>query len=236
MVLNYKGIPYTQSWVSYPDIRPLLKNLSVPPNAGEIYEYTLPAIVHPSCSTPTNHSTVLMDSLAIAIHLEEVFPSPSLFPSGNASYALALATHRVISNVVRAAQEFVVPSTALILDKRGREYFVETRSREFGKPLAEVRPKDEETVKVKEEAVLKELSVLVKMLKGKLGKEGPFLEGERISYGDFYIVSYLAWFQRVERKLWERMVAMGDRELETLWHACLPLLEGQGEEKEWDIL
>ncbi|KIM95771.1 hypothetical protein OIDMADRAFT_106317 [Oidiodendron maius Zn] len=177
MVLNYKGIPYTQSWVSYPDIRPLLKNLSVPPNAGEIYEYTLPAIVHPSCSTLTNHSTVLMDSLAIAIHLEEVFPSPSLFPSGNASYALALSTHTVISN-------------------RGWEYFVETRSREFGKPLAEVRPKDEETVKrLGEDA------------EGKLGKEGPFLEGERISYGDFYIVSYLAWFQRVERKLWEKMVS-----------------------------
>ncbi|KAJ5119703.1 hypothetical protein N7448_010372 [Penicillium atrosanguineum] len=29
--LNFKGIPYTQSWISYPDIKPLITGLDLPP-------------------------------------------------------------------------------------------------------------------------------------------------------------------------------------------------------------
>lgn len=131
------------------------------------------------------------------MHLEDVFPSPSLFPSGNASYALALATHKVISNVVQAAQELVIPNVAPILDERGREYFNETRIRQAASRGA--TQKEEGQILERKNAVLKELSVIIGMLEGKRDKSGPFFEGKKISYADFCIVCYLAWFQRVER-------------------------------------
>jgi hypothetical protein len=47
MILNFKGNRYTQSFISYPDIKPLLRNLEVPALSPGI-PYTLPAILHPA--------------------------------------------------------------------------------------------------------------------------------------------------------------------------------------------
>lgn len=70
MVLNYKGIPYTQTFISYPDIAPLLKKLEVPPNSKGML-YTLPGIVHKS-SVASNPFGAMIDSFPIALHLDQV--------------------------------------------------------------------------------------------------------------------------------------------------------------------
>ncbi|KLJ09074.1 hypothetical protein EMPG_15502 [Blastomyces silverae] len=72
------------------------------------------------------------------------------------------------------------------------------------------------------------------MLKGN-GGAGPFFEGERAGYADLVFVAYLAWFERGDRGDWERVVGVGDGEIRRLWDACVPWIEGQGEEREFVV-
>jgi hypothetical protein len=61
MVLNYKRIPYTQSFISYPDIQPLALSLSILPLPGLAQPYTLPAVVSPSVPESINSSHAMND-------------------------------------------------------------------------------------------------------------------------------------------------------------------------------
>jgi glutathione S-transferase len=234
LVLNFKGIRYSQSWIPYPDIAPLLKSLNVPPLKKGGIPYTLPAIIHtPSISNP---SGAMNDSFPIALHLEELFPAPeypSLFPS-EGSFALALAVQKLISGAIAKGFTIVVPKVADILEPRCSEFFHRTRTATFGKPLSEVAPKPEQLEKTWK-PLRAELEVLASMLKGKKGKSGPFLEGEKAGYGDFLIVSFLAWFERADPKDWEKLIAIGDGEFKRLYEACRPWLDGQGEERPWNV-
>ncbi|PYH41929.1 glutathione S-transferase family protein [Aspergillus saccharolyticus JOP 1030-1] len=231
MVLNYKGLPYTQTFISYPDIAPLLSHMGVAPQP-EGRPYTLPAICHPA-SLPKHPSGTLMDSFAIATHLEEAFPgTPSLFPSGDASYALALAVSKLMGAVWIHAVPLVVPRVADFLDPRGREYFIKTRSAQFGKPLSEVRPRDPQEIERAVAAMKRDMAVLVMMLRGRANKAGgPFFEGNTPGYADFLVVAVLAWFERIDKMVWEEMLGVGTGEVRALWEACLPWVDGQGEEK-----
>ncbi|CAI7667634.1 unnamed protein product [Penicillium manginii] len=232
-VLNFKGIPYTQSWISYPDIAPLLKSLDVAPNATGT-PYTLPAIIHKDSIT-TNPHGALMDSLPIVLHLDKIFPSPPLFPSGDASYALLVALGKVVGAMGPAVRQLIVPNVPQHLDPRGQEYFNRTRAETFGKPLSEVRPKDQAGVDEIWKIVEAESETLVKMLKGRDGKRGPFFEGEKAGYADLMICCIFAFFERMDSAFFEKLMGLGDGEVKALWDACRPWLEGQGEEKEWPI-
>ncbi|CAG8910121.1 unnamed protein product [Penicillium egyptiacum] len=240
MVLNFKGIPYTQSWVSYPDIAPLLKAHGVPPTkssalpGNSAVHYTLPAISHKGSIT-SNPEGVLMDSEPIAMYIDKLYPSPPLFPSGDASYSLMVAVQKIVSSIRPSMISLVIPNVPSGLDERGREYFIRTRSEAFGKPLSEVRPTDEAELLALRQLIEKEAETLVKMLKGRDGKKGPFLEGERAGYADIILASLLAFFERFDRGTFEKILVLGDGELESLYEACLPWLEGQGEDKEWPI-
>ena len=234
MVLNFKGIPYTQSFVSYPDITPLLSSLSVTSWPEGPFAYTLPAISHPA-SVRTNPSGAMMDSLPIALHLDHTFPLRPLWPSGDASYALSLAVGKLVSNAALRSLVLIIPNVSQILDRRGREYFIKTRSAMFGKPLSELRPADPESLRTTTESIKRELEMVAQMLKGKPGKTGPFFEGETASYSDFLVMAYLAWAERADKDLWRELMTVGRGELKALWDACLPWLEGQGEDKEWKI-
>ncbi|KAA8645890.1 hypothetical protein EYZ11_002057 [Aspergillus tanneri] len=231
MVLNYKRIPYTQSYVSYPDIAPLLSNLNVRPHE-EGTAYTLPAICHPSSITSNPHGA-LMDSFAIATHLDQAFPSPPLFPSRDASYALALAVNKLVANVTSKCSTLIIPRVVDFLDPRAREYFIKTRSARFGKPLSEVLPKEPDQVQTIIDVATAEIAPLAQMLRGRLGKNGPFLEGEKPGYADFLIVAFLAWCERADKMLWEALVNVGEGEIKALWDVCLPWVNGQGEDRNW---
>ncbi|KAL6231223.1 hypothetical protein BDW75DRAFT_248056 [Aspergillus navahoensis] len=216
LILNYKGISYTQTYVSYPDIAPLLKGLSVPPHPKGTapFDYTLPAICHPSVkSTP---SGAMMNSLPIARHLEEYFPERPIFPSGDASYALAVAVNKLMGRVGFAVYRLVIVPIADILDPRGKEYYHRTRSEKW------------ETAKT-------EMATIVQMLKGKTGKTGPFFEGNQAGYADFLVMAFLIWFKTADEKVWRAMIELGDGEVKALWNACYQWVEGQGENKDWKI-
>ncbi|KAJ5162302.1 hypothetical protein N7492_007694 [Penicillium capsulatum] len=232
-VLNFKKIPYTQSWVSYPDIAPLLKSLDVPPNA-EGKPYTLPAIVH-KASISTNAHGAMMDSFPIIQHLETLYPSPPLFPSGDASYALLLAIGKIASVMAPAFRQLIIPRVPEGLDPRGAEYFIRTRTEAFGKPLADVRPKDREAIEALWADVEREAGALLDIYKGREGKKGPFVEGETPGYTDLVLATQIAFFERYDWEFFERFVALGDGQFRALYEACLPWVEGQGEEIEWPI-
>ncbi|PYI01433.1 hypothetical protein BO78DRAFT_401267 [Aspergillus sclerotiicarbonarius CBS 121057] len=232
-VLNFKGIPYTQSWVSYPDVKPLVTGLGLGPNEEGI-PYTLPTIIHKS-SVTSNPNGAMMDSLPIVMHLDKVFPSPPLFPSGDASYALLVAMGKITSLLSPGFRQMIIPRVVDHLDPRGQTYFRETRSAHFGKPLAEVRPTDQETLDKLWQLLGTESAALIKMLQGREGKKGPFFEGEKPGFADLLLACHLAFIERFDKELFDKFQGLGNGELKALYQACLPWLEGQGEEKEWPI-
>ncbi|KAI9927819.1 hypothetical protein AWENTII_012532 [Aspergillus wentii] len=230
LVLNYKRIPYTQSFIAYPDIAPVLVNLSVPPHP-EGTPYTLPAIHIPS----TPKSATIMDSLPIASYIDQVYPSPPLFPSVDASFALTLAVGKIVGKVASKGFVLIEPRVVDILDPRGREYFIKTRSALFGQPLSEVRPRDAASVRAITDAAKREMDILAQMLRGRLGKKGPFFEGEKPGYADFIVVAFLVWCERVDKEFHLALMSVGSGEFKALYDACLPWVEGQGEEKKWEV-
>lgn len=199
-------------------------------------KYTLPAICHPS-SVKSSPSGTMMDSLPIACHLDEIYPSPPLFPSGEASYTLALAISKLMTPAALRTCDLLLPEAENVLDDRGREYFVRTRTEILGKPLSELRPKTEEGVRDLTDSMKKEMEIFIQLLRGRGEgkKKGPFMEGENAGYADFILVTFLSWSHRVDIELWREIMDMGNGEFRALWDASVHWLEGQGEEKEWAV-
>ncbi|KAH8817497.1 hypothetical protein F5884DRAFT_897134 [Xylogone sp. PMI_703] len=235
MVLNFKGIRYTQSWISYPDIAALLQALSVPPIQGPA-AYTLPAIIHKE-SIPSSSGT-MNDSFPVALHLDKAFPERPVFPSGVASYVLALMIDKLLASVFKAGGSLLFPAVPGILDDRGREYFNITRGKRFNKPLSEMRPKTDEAADAVREDIKVAMQAILDVLKGRMRtnyKPGPFFEGPTPSYADFILVSFIGFIERIDEKTWNMILDMGDGELRGLWDASFSWLECRGEEKEWKM-
>lgn len=176
-----------------------------------------------------------MDSLSIAMHLDKVFPSPPLFPSGNASYALLIAVGKIMSLLEPGFRPLIVPRVADHLDPRGQKYFHETRSAALGKPLSEVRPTDKESLDRLWKLIEDDSATLIKMLKGTEAKKGSFFEGEQPGFADLVYACQLAFIERFDKELFEKLMGLGNGEIKALYMASLPWLEGQGEDKEWPI-
>lgn len=244
-VLNIKGIPYTQSWISYPDIAPLSIGLGIPANPEGSIRYTLPAIIHKPSIT-SNPNGAMHDSLPIALHLDKTFPAPqypSVFPHGQTSVALALATEQLFLHVVGKCSSLVFPGVADILDDRGAEYFERTRLPNWQRrrpdlnatKLADVKPKTEaELEKIIEESK-KSLSVFDELLAGGGENKGPFLEGEKPGYADVILAAYMAWIERPLPEFFARILDAGNGSIRRHWEASQGFLNGQGETKEWPV-
>lgn len=233
MVLNYKQISYRESFISYPDIKPLLQSLGL--HCEDDDDYTLPAIAY---SRLPDDKKILHDSLASAIYLDNEFTGPqhpSIFPGGFASFQIARAVQMMTFSVMRECRTLIIPRIADILDDRGKDYFVRTRSESYGKPLADVYPSAENVEKVwkSTSARLMDLVRLLKPIPGQIST-GPFFMGDTPSYADFIVVSFLAWFERGNEEIFHKMIKLGNGELATLYTKCRVWVETQGEVVEWD--
>ena len=69
LLLNFKRLPYRTQWTEYPDLEPVLKKIVEPNGPSGFAPYTSPAATFPGGET-------IMDSLAIAKHIESQHPSP----------------------------------------------------------------------------------------------------------------------------------------------------------------
>lgn len=188
--------------------------------------------------TPTRHLgpvTPIATTLAIARALDELYPppqNPALFPFRH-SQEHTDQVQDVIKRLLPFARRLIIPSVPHILDERGREYFFKTRREWFRvNNLNDLRPKSQIESEELWCELEKEITPVIELLQA---NGGPFVEGKVPSYPDFVMVAFLAWWLRVDRQAYERLVTLGGGALKILWDGCLPWLEGRGEELEWDV-
>ncbi|KAJ0413329.1 hypothetical protein BJY00DRAFT_322235 [Aspergillus carlsbadensis] len=237
LVLNYKQIPYTYSYTTYRDIAPLLSSLAIAPHAPETTNpapYTLPAIAHASLISETNRHGALMDSLPIALHLEQAFPDTKLvFPNGTASAQLAARVQDLLRGVAVSGIGLILRNTIDILDSRGKEYFAKLWEGKLGKSAGELAPKSESEHREVLEAMSAAMRPVAELLRE---TEGVFFEGDEPSFADFVLVGSLVWFRRIDRenRIWGAVVGE-EEEVRRVWEGCEHLLDSRGEEREWVI-
>ncbi|KAM0323885.1 hypothetical protein ACHAQA_008466 [Verticillium albo-atrum] len=210
LALNYKGIPYTTTWVEYPDVEPTLKGLGLAPQPEEIKPYTIPAVVFPD-------GTPVMNSRAIIDALEKRYPQPSLRVDDSATdtaYGLVRETMLVL-------QGALIPNVASeCLNDASRPYFEETRREMFGMSLDEVR-----RLKGGEEVWEQARPVFAKVAARLRESEGPFFLGETASYADFIYVGMLHFIRRTAGEGKFQRALGYEVEVQRLYEACAKWLE-----------
>ena len=128
MALNFKGVPYTTTWLEYPDIAGALQEKGVAPNASGT-PYTAPA-------AQFEDGTIVMDSLRIARELERRHPEPSLVVDD----AVVEQALTVMNNIFGACvAELLPPVPRAFLSDVSAEYFETSREKAFGMTLAELQ-------------------------------------------------------------------------------------------------
>ncbi|PRP88895.1 hypothetical protein PROFUN_00363 [Planoprotostelium fungivorum] len=213
--LNFKGLDYKTEWISYPDITPKLTSFGVPGDDNWPH-HTLPAISY----SDDGKTSFKMDSARIAAYLEELKPQPSLQLSDPTVEQVQHIVQRDIMGIIRPIMLPRVPNA--LLPPRDAQYFHETRTKAFGCTLEELLAKtDEEALwKTTSQTVRDKLVPLLK----KSG--GPFFLGEKASYADLFLGSFLAWFRVVDPAILERFLSFdSEGHLRTLWQAVQPFFE-----------
>lgn len=134
-MLNYKNLPYHTHWTEYPDLKPVLSALGLPPNEpGTAFApYSSPAIIIPSANLKDGKP--LMQSFTIATALEEQYPSPPLRLDASPT----LEAEKVVRDVTLViGWDAMVATQDVCLPPRSREYFARTRKEVFGATLEEL--------------------------------------------------------------------------------------------------
>ena len=183
--LNFKGIPYKTEWVEYPDIKPLSIKLGIESTSWKADgspQYTLPAIYDPTTGV------YISDSLKIAQYLEKTYPdTPALFPNG--TLALQIAFTDAFASKSISIWSSIVAATYFKLNPRSQEYFRRTREEMTGKKMEELAPTGE--AHVRQWADFEKGFGRVDEWYSKNDDKGPFLLGDKISWADFVVASYL---------------------------------------------
>ncbi|KAJ9612179.1 hypothetical protein H2200_003776 [Cladophialophora chaetospira] len=206
LALHYKGLKYTQSWISYPDIERLWKELKILPNDNQgkgAPRCTLPVLLLRTDSFPqdslerldeanvsgvekpvqTNYGvfTPVVSTLSIATVLDILFRKQDafrpLFPTPQ-SFDQAQEVQSIITRLLPAMRILLIPSVPDILDARGREYFIRTRRQWFNvSSLDELRPKSEKEMDELWQEVEDVLGPVIRLLgQSKLQRSPPLNE------------------------------------------------------------
>ncbi|KAJ9091881.1 hypothetical protein QFC19_008907 [Naganishia cerealis] len=223
LLLNAKGIPYTEQYLSYPDIAPLLKSYSVLPN--EERTFTLPAIYHPETLKDVVPGGVIMtESAAIAHYLDSLYPSSLVqaFPEPKSeSGALWKEAEHHLHAIQSKGKGYrlLMPRIPLILDDRGSEYFIRTRTDDHPQhisPLQWGSPNPEDDWSVVRPFVLTYLkyyeSTRDAAVSAGRGGQGPFLWGDKVTMGDIYLASVLVWFRSAGEEMLDQFLAIGEKD------------------------
>ncbi|KAF9479950.1 hypothetical protein BDN70DRAFT_806127 [Pholiota conissans] len=189
-VLNYKGIPYKTEWVEFSDIESHCKKLGILPTstkrAGGGPHYTLPAIHDPSTGAYISEST------KIAEYLEKTYPdTPTVFPHN--TIGLQWPFNDAYTSLLTPFWMFILPATFEKLHPVSQAYYRTTREAFFGKKIEELMPTGDAATK--EWANCKEGLGKVSVWFEKTDSSGPYLLGDRVSWGDFVVASYLVWMR-----------------------------------------
>ncbi|KAJ7133184.1 hypothetical protein C8R44DRAFT_697872 [Mycena epipterygia] len=192
LLLNYKGLSHTTTFLSFPDIGPVLAAAGAPPTCNTAAPYTVPAII--------DGETVIADSRVIAEYLERTYPTPTV-PLQEAG-----ERKEILEQAIAPLVPLVVPGIVNLLDERATAYFVESRREMFGKELDEICPLDrrEEFICCLEDGLNNLSDVLGEPNRAGwvFGKDGP-------TYADFELLGmFLSLKAAGLPGLWERVAKL----------------------------
>lgn len=185
MVLNYRRLPYSQSYSKMSDVIPICKAVgqtSAP--------FTFPLLALSGSLVKEGNPAFVRDSLPIALYLESAFPPnanhhPSIFPTP-ASHALAVAVQALVQAAMSSSFQIIMPLLPRVVPRNEEEkrWFVESRSEKFGQSILEM--------KGDWKAFEKAMRPIVSALEGGPDKVGPFFEGKTVAYADFILVAFVS--------------------------------------------
>jgi glutathione S-transferase len=127
---------------------------------------------------------VVSDSWAIAEHLEEQYPSPTLFGGGTGRAHALFINSWADAVLVGGIARFIVRDLADIIDPKDREYFRSSREARFGKSLEAVQEGREERLAGFRDTLLPVRLVL---------RRQKWLGGAGPSYADHIVAGTLMW-------------------------------------------
>lgn len=241
MTLNYKQIPYRETFLSYPDIAPFATQYGIPPDEGySTPRPTLPAIIH---YNDTGDIVVAMsNSIDIARYLDKICPSYPVLTSnassesgwGNASEAYWYAFRQILNESWTSGYPIVIPTIPSILDTRGSEWFIQDRQASDKLNRSPLDWGSKDPAKDWNEFV-PTLRALAKSMEH-TSDSAPFLLGTKPSYADFALASFFTWYKRGSEENFKRMVDTtggGQGALARHYRECEGWILGQGEVVSW---
>ncbi|KAI1790148.1 hypothetical protein LXA43DRAFT_1074928 [Ganoderma leucocontextum] len=200
--LNYKGIPCTTVWVDYPDIAPISKKIGAAPTGKALDgspQYTLPAIYDP------NTKSAVSESAAIARYLDKTYPDKATLIPREADALHAAFNAAFSALLVPDLLQIMLPATNAQLRAKSAKYFRKTREAAYGGRLEEWAPVGSEKRQRHWKGIEQAFDTFKQWL-GADGREELFFMGDRISYADITVASFLLWIKIVlgeDSKEWQ---------------------------------
>jgi len=212
--LNFKNIPYTTSWIEYPDMGPKFKEFGIAATATNSPSgYSSPMVQLPD-------GTYVMDSRNIADSLEALHPEPSFqLDSGYVE-----RTQKAVLDVGAALAPLCLPRVPeLLLNPSSAEYFQRTRAVRFGMTLDELARSEKGGEAAWEKAMpsIREIAAILHE-----HEDGPYVLGEKASYADLIIAGYWAFAKKLDKggDVFGRGMGV-DEVFGRHWEACQKFLE-----------
>ncbi|KAJ7758280.1 hypothetical protein B0H16DRAFT_1535682 [Mycena metata] len=207
LLLNYKQISYSTTWVGFADIGTVLPAAGVPPTRRSAPLYTVPAIL--------DGERAISDSRAIAEYLERTYPARPV----------RLQAHKgvVETHILWPLVPLVVPNVVNILNERDTDYFVKSRRQIFRKELHEICPLSEREAAV--QTLVDALTALAGLTADK-NPEGWVFGAVEPVYEDFELVGLFMWLKVGGLPgLWERIKDLNNGRWGALLAAAQPYME-----------
>lgn len=201
LCLAHKGLKHKTEWLEYPAISGVSKANGIAPT-GALHDgrplYTIPAIVD-NADDGEKPRTALADSFEIAKYLDRAYPdTPRVIPEGPAAelFQAQFTTHFRDIAFVPLAPIFVIHALEW-LNPPSKEYLMHEKAKEYGlQTMLDIRP----TSKGQEEQIWEKCregwSTMDREYYSKTDETGPWLLGDKISFGDFVVVGALTCFSR----------------------------------------
>ncbi len=170
-------------------------------------DYTIPIVQLPD-------GQWIMDSFAIAKHLESAHPKPSL-------HLDSPYLERIMTLLPKAAGPlspvFIPRVQGNLLNPPSADFFRRTREARFGKTLEELAKGADEAWETSKPHI-KEIAAM-------LGEDdsGPYFMGKEVSYADFVLVGWMKMFERIGQL--DPILAVDKEAFGAVYEACKKSME-----------
>jgi len=209
MALLFKELPFKTEWVEYPDIGPRMKELGAEATAkweDGSPRWTLPVIKDNATGK------VVADSWKIAMYLDDTYPDkPTLFPFGVRAPVDFFQAYFFDTTILPGLSIFLSES-CFKLNAPSEKFFRRTREADFKLKMEEFAPPGP-----KRDAIWTTVKAGFDTFAAKYASNGdgalPYFYGDKISYADLVVASFLLWIKIVlgsGNPEWKKMEGWND--------------------------